>query len=218
MSTDLRPLKTIHMSDLFDGRLERFNIRESQNKDSSDQNRCLTDGYNYLWVYGGDDGTVGCFTRYFPNGNPSFILKHICDEFATRIVSENEPEFYGCESEEELEAMWERMAQEDKKRFYGEILKFLADQPCDIYPGTSGMEKATIAKTLVAQNPPLALAENWDVLLAQIDEIYERRHPGMVFHLDESEVASELSEWRRLEELPTLELMLRDTTQRPEDK
>ena len=113
MSTDLRPLKTIHMSDLFDGRLERFNIRESQNKDSSDQNRCLTDGYNYLWVYGGDDGTVGCFTRYFPNGNPSFILKHICDEFATRIVSENEPEFYGCESEEELEAMWERMAQED---------------------------------------------------------------------------------------------------------
>jgi len=44
MSTQYRPLKKIAACDLFDGRLEEFNVREDVRRDTTEHARCLTDG------------------------------------------------------------------------------------------------------------------------------------------------------------------------------
>jgi hypothetical protein len=59
MSTDFITLKKIHASDLFDGRLEKFDVREHIKADeTTDRKRCLTDGRNYVWVFIAEDGLV----------------------------------------------------------------------------------------------------------------------------------------------------------------
>jgi hypothetical protein len=68
------------------------------------------------------------------------------------------------------------------------------------------MEKAEIAKKLVAQNPALALTENRDTLLAEIDDIYKLRHPPIVVKFDESELDALDRRLQTLEELPRLAL------------
>src|SRR5262245_12571278 len=103
MSTGYRPITTIHMSDLFDGRLECFNIREVKSESPSERGRCLTDGFNYLRVYAKEDGSVWGFERYGPN-NPGFILDWIGAVFDTEIFSEYEPQFWGFNSQEEMDA------------------------------------------------------------------------------------------------------------------
>jgi len=76
MSTDFRLLKRVQASDLFDGRLSIFGVREHVVPDEPTRNaRCLTDGNNWLWVYVDDDGFVACLTRYFQNGAPGKILR-----------------------------------------------------------------------------------------------------------------------------------------------
>ena len=205
MSTYYASLKTIQMADLFDSRMERFDIREEQSKDSSPERRVLTDGFNFVWVYG-KEGIVQGFTRYAPNGNPAFIFECICKVFDTNIVSEYEPEYWGYESQEEMDAMFEAVHRKCNEQFYGELVKFIDGQPCDIKPGTIGREQAEIAKKLVAQNPALALTENRDTLLAQIDDIYKLVHPSVVVKLDESELDALARRLQTLEELPRLAL------------
>jgi len=210
MSTDYVSLKPIQMVDLFDDRMERFDIREEQSKDFSHESRLLTDGFNFVWVYGKESIVQG-FTRYAFN-NPAFIFECICKVFDTNIVSEYEPEFWGCESQEEMDAMFEAAHRKDKEQFYGELVKFIAGQPCDIQPGTIGMEQAEIAKKLVAQNPALALAENRDALLAQIDDIYKLVDPPIVVKFDESGLDALDGRLQTLEEkLPGLTLEVKQT-------
>src|SRR5262249_46538054 len=95
MSTDFRPLDPIRMADLFDGRLESAGVHEKHSDGTTSNSRCLTDGRNFLWVYGDEEGIVSAFTRYSPNGAPQRILRAIDDEFDTDIVSEYEPQFGG---------------------------------------------------------------------------------------------------------------------------
>jgi hypothetical protein len=71
MSTDFRLLKRILASDLLDGRLEAFGVRERVALDhesvlarTPETYRCLTDGHNYVWFGVNDDGCVGWITRY----------------------------------------------------------------------------------------------------------------------------------------------------------
>ena len=109
MSTHYRALKTIRMSDVFDGRLARFNVREHQGDDTSPTHRCLTDGVNYLWVSCGEDGSMGCLTRHAPGGNPLPILECIAEAFSVDIASEYEPEFWGFDSQQEWEEYLDRM-------------------------------------------------------------------------------------------------------------
>ena len=47
-------------------------------------------------------------------------------------------------------------------------MKFLAEEPHDIKPGTVGMGWAERARMLVSENPELAAPENKDVLLKEI--------------------------------------------------
>src|SRR5262249_53521128 len=98
------------------------------------------------------------------------------------------PEYWGCESHEQMERMFEAAHRKNNEQFYGELVKFIAGKPCNIQPETIDMEKAKIAKKLVAQNPALALAENRDRLLAQTDDIYKVVHPSVLVKFYESEL------------------------------
>jgi len=58
MSTDFRPLTPIRMADLFDGRLKDVGVREHHSKEATANQKCLTDGRNFLWIYGDEKGLV----------------------------------------------------------------------------------------------------------------------------------------------------------------
>jgi hypothetical protein len=120
MSTDFTPGRRIYTRDLFDGRLEKFGVHEwvapdrapndGQDNDlwvlltlQSAQARILTDGQgNYLWVSIDDDGSVAIFTRYGRNDSDG-ILAAVTAAFETEIFSEDEPQFWGFETNEELD-------------------------------------------------------------------------------------------------------------------
>jgi hypothetical protein len=177
MSTDFCLLNRVRASDLFDGRLTNFGIREHIVPDATTaSNRCLTDGNNFVWVYVDDDGFVTSITRYFPGGAPGKILGAVAKAFDVDIVSEYEPEFWGYETQEEWDAAMEKMARESKDRFCIEILKFAQGDPNDIGAGTVGMIQATIAKTLIENDASLLLATNKERLINEMNAIYDRDH------------------------------------------
>jgi len=96
VSTDFRPLKQIAMSDLFDGRLERFGIREVWDSERSRQiARCLTDGRNVLWVGGNVGGHVSNLSH---SGQDNHILGAIAETFDCAVVSEHEPQYWRIDS------------------------------------------------------------------------------------------------------------------------
>jgi hypothetical protein len=99
MSTDYRPFSSIYINDLIDGRLENVRIHKREDGALS-----LTDGWNFLWVYFNAEGLVKSFSRYAPNGDPRGILREISETLDLEIVSEHEPQFWGFETWEELNA------------------------------------------------------------------------------------------------------------------
>jgi Integrase core domain len=155
----VRPLSQIRMTDLFDGRLEKAGVREEHGEDTTANLKFLTDGRNFLWVYGNEKGLVSRFTRRGMMNAPQRILQAICDEFDVDIVSEYEPEFWGYETKEEWEAAWAAIAEKDEQSFYNEVVKFVRGEGHEIGPGSIGMIKAEIAKRLIAESPDL-LAED----------------------------------------------------------
>jgi len=102
MSTDYVTSRKILTSDLFDGCLEKFGVREHFNEYTKpDSNRILTDGRNYLDVSIDDNGLVMYLTRFSPNNAPGRILEAIAESFNIEIYSEYEPQFWGFDTEEE---------------------------------------------------------------------------------------------------------------------
>jgi hypothetical protein len=114
MSTYFRVVTAIRMADLFEGRLEDAGVHQHQSEEATANRKCLTDGRNFLWVYGNEEGFVSSFSRYGMNA-PRRILGAIADEFAVEIVSEYEPEYWGFKTTEEWDAAWTAIAREDKK-------------------------------------------------------------------------------------------------------
>jgi hypothetical protein len=188
MSTDYSPLKKIPASSLFDGRLEKFDVREHIKPDkTTEKERCLTDGRNYVWVYIDDDGFVDILTRYGANA-PVKILNAVANVFDTDIVSEYEPQFWGFDTQEEWDACYQEIAKEHEEQFHIELLKYLEGKPNDIRPGTNGMYQAEIAKKLVEKDPTLLLPINKDKLRNEIESIYNRDHAVKVT-LDAQDIA-----------------------------
>ena len=103
MSTDFRPERNIFARDLFDGRLAKFGIHEWDTPHEH-RTRSLTDGRdNYLCVLVDDDGSVGEFTTHNYCNDPYAILAAVAKAFETEIFSEHEPQYWGCETNEELD-------------------------------------------------------------------------------------------------------------------
>jgi hypothetical protein len=65
MSTGYSLIRKVSARDLFDGRLDEYGVREHiEPGKTSQKERCLTDGENYITVSIDDDGSVSVLTRY----------------------------------------------------------------------------------------------------------------------------------------------------------
>jgi hypothetical protein len=173
MSIDYAPFNKIRARDLFDGRLDKFSVREQLTGDTTETNKCLTDGRNFVWVYINDTGFVGSVTSYGANA-PSKILNAIAQTFDTDIFSEYEPQYWGFDTKEEWDAWQHKLAKEYDEKFQTELLKYLRGEPNDIRPGSVGMRCAEIAKKLADDDPTLLLLENKGKLLDEARSIYNR--------------------------------------------
>ena len=100
MSTDYRTLKKIRFADLFDGRLDRYGVREYKNESSNERFRCLTDGFNYMWV------------RADEKGDLEGILGVIMGVFATDVVSEYEPQRLGYATTQDEDRIYDDLGLE----------------------------------------------------------------------------------------------------------
>ena len=110
MSTDLCLVPQIRFADLFDGRLERFGVREHVADATDETSRCLTDGNNCVWAYRNDQGYVACITRFAPGGNPNKILAAVEEAFGCTIYSEYQPQYWGFETFEDRDRAWQEAA------------------------------------------------------------------------------------------------------------
>jgi hypothetical protein len=97
MSIDFVPNTRIAISDLFDGRLEKYGIRSATKKKGY-----LFGKTGSLTVCCDDDDSIISFTSY-DFSDPTSILIAIQNEFQTRLFSENEPQYWGFETVEEWE-------------------------------------------------------------------------------------------------------------------
>ena len=200
MSTDYRIVnRQVSAQELFDGRLERFGIGEAPESEKTaswdfgvkgvdvrlSSLRWLTDGRNFLAVSGTDDLR---FTRYFSNGSPVHILNAIAEAFDAQIVSEHEAKFWGFDTDEEWDVWLEELDNQARDEFYNEVIRYVNGRSNGIGAGTIGEIKASIAKTLVAQRPELALPGHKSELMGAIDTIYDRDHVVKV-ELDEKDLA-----------------------------
>jgi hypothetical protein len=176
MSTDYATLNKVHITDLFDGRLEEFGVREHVHPtETTATAKCLTDGRNYLWVYVHESGFISTITRYAGNA-PGKILGAIAEVFDTGIVSEYEPQFWGFDTQEQWDAAEEEISKKYEDEFYLDLLNFVSGKPHEIKPGTIGEIQAKIAKQLVEADSALIQAERREEFLNKIDEIYDREH------------------------------------------
>jgi hypothetical protein len=98
MSIDFISDTRIAISDLFDGRLEKYGIWGA----TKNGNGHLFDKTGSVTVYGDDDNSAFSFTSY-GFSDPTNILVAIQNEFQTRLFSENEPQYWGFGTVEEWE-------------------------------------------------------------------------------------------------------------------
>lgn len=195
MSTHYRPVKSILMNELFSGRLAPYGISEasSTSVDKDPLRRNLTDGRNYLSIYANNDGTVDSLIRHGLTNAPGHILAAIAEVFETDIYSEHEPQFWGFDTKEEWDLYMEKLAEEDSAKFFIDITNYLNGEPHDIMPGTIGMLKANIAKTLVTDDRQLLDHENREKLLEMIDKIYDKEHAVIITLTDEDQALVKLA-------------------------
>jgi hypothetical protein len=179
MSTYFHALTPIRMADLFDGRLDHVGVHEHQSEGTTAHCKCLTDGRNFLWINGNNEGFISGFTRYGMNA-PQRILGAIAAEFAVEIVSEYEPKYWGYETQEEWEAAWTEMGRKEEQNFYNEVAKFVRGESHDIILGTIGMIKAEIANRLIADSPDLLAEDKRSDLIKAVNLAYDRDHSVVV--------------------------------------
>lgn len=97
----------VRFSDLFDGALALFGVREHVNEGTSADGRCLTDGNNDVWVIRNDDGSAGF--RHWPFlGSETTILDAVRTAFGVEVVLECEVELFGSETEEDALVLLDR--------------------------------------------------------------------------------------------------------------
>jgi hypothetical protein len=115
MSTVYVTKKEIPFVDLFDGRLKRYGVGEFRRTEGSIEFHYLTDGTNRVSVSATGNGMLGHITRY-GNNNASQILDAIKNVFDTAIFSEDQPQYWGFDTQEEMDAAMETTMEASRKR------------------------------------------------------------------------------------------------------
>jgi hypothetical protein len=165
MGNEYRAEKDIVASELFDGRLKKFDVYELADDLGHRGLRYLTDGENDLRVPINEAGYATGFAR--GRGSPEKILSAISDAFQTRIFRYGEPEYFGIESEEE-KAAWA-----SKKNEVKEWLAICKAEGLNIDPETAEVDW-DYAQTLDPYGVYPDLPEEWQ----QIGREYFARSPG----------------------------------------
>jgi hypothetical protein len=184
MSIGYRLRKSIKADELFDGRLEAFGVREEVRPEEAADRfppymkvrevKYLTDGRNSMEVVVYENGVPDLTVSNLWCAPEKEIFHAIAEAFDTDIVTEDQPEFWGFDTQEEWDAYQNRIHEENERKFHAELLKHLRGEPSDIRPGTIGMENVEIAKALVEKDPSLMEPENRDKLMGEIDAVYDR--------------------------------------------
>jgi hypothetical protein len=175
MSTMYRPLKDLLFAEIFNGRLEKYDIREKVQPDSTETRRYLAGSDGVLIVYREENATC-TFERAGFTAVPWAVFDALAEEFDTEFVSEHDHRFWGFATEEEWDAFNEKIARKYEDEFYKDLLHYVRGEPHGLSPGTIGMIKADIAKTIVTREPSLMKPENRSVLLAAVEGIYDKEH------------------------------------------
>lgn len=173
MSTDYVPIPDILFAQLFDGRLDKYGVREGLTANSEEKTRYLVGCDGFLQVHREPDGTCS-FTRR--GCVPWAIFDALVEEFKIELVSEYDYRYWGFATEEEWDNWHKQRAREAEDAFYDDLLKYVRGEPNDLSPGTIGINKAKIAKTLVETDPSLAAPEKRDALLDAVEAIYDQDH------------------------------------------
>jgi hypothetical protein len=173
MSTEWRPIPDIPFAKLFDGRLEKYGVREVIVEGARERFRYLQGPDGFLEAFREEDGTCS-FTRR--GIVPWTIFDAIAEEFEIEWVSEHDHRYWGFATKKEWDDYWDKENKKAEDDFYNNLLHYIRDEPNDIRPGTSGMIKAKIGKTLVEGDRGLAAPGKRDALLAAIEAIYDRDH------------------------------------------
>ena len=78
----------LNLVDMSDGK-----IREEITEQSRSDNRCFTDGKNYVWLSIDDDGNVYTFARYGQN-DESFMIDLVETKLGYKLYNEHEDEYW----------------------------------------------------------------------------------------------------------------------------
>ena len=168
MSTDFRTMQTIRFVDLFDGRLGKLGTIEKTTYQTCSGVRCLTDGSNCIWAFRTDHGNLDFLSRYGQNSAEN-ILWAIGQIFDTGIVSEHEPQYWGFDTQEDMDRYMEQTSERmEAKKFHPEFINYVLGRPYDTE--LVCVEEAVIANDLVAKEPRLSFPENAIELLERVRE------------------------------------------------
>ncbi len=198
MSTELAPLPDIEFAQLFDGRLERYGIKEKIVADPTEGTRYLVGRDGFLQVHRAENGTC-TFTRR--GCVPWSIYDALAEEFEVELVTEHDYRFWGFATEEEWDNWHKKLAKEHEDSFYNDLLHYVRDEPNDLRPGSVGMIQAKIAKNLVEGDPGLAAPEKRDELLEAMRAIYDRDHAVKITLTEQDLAVAELMA-ARTDDLP----------------
>ena len=164
-----KPIASIRMDELFDGRLEVHGIREVlvPARTKFDY-RCLRDDSSFIWVVGYPHVEWIEYGRRMLNYH---IFKCILTEFDTDCYGEYDPELFGYGSREEMIAASEADAHVKEAKYLGDIMKYVLGEESEIEPHIRDGLHAKIGRLFVATFPDLAAPERREKLLAAIAEL-----------------------------------------------
>lgn len=216
MSTSFRPLFPLQMSDLFSGRLEKHGIHEHISRmHTTDTCRCLTDGQNGLWVFADEDGLVTTMSRGRLMDLAEAIVAKITRGFGVEIVNSQFPQYYGFDTQEEMDAAEEEAAREYWDELYPQLIAYVRGEPNRIEPDTGGERYAQIACELVGEDASLLWPENRDAFIHAVQEAFLDKHAVRVELPEEQmEEALRIGTLRSQLMLGEVEDITTDSTQR----
>jgi hypothetical protein len=202
MSTDYRALIAIPFRGVFDGRLDKYGIREIIKSDTSESLRYLCGKDGILNVYKEQGGTDCSFERPSFAPMPWVIFDALTEEFGTAFVSEHDHRYWGFDTAEGWNAFQDKLAIDDDDDLYRNILLFFRGKSHELIPGTIGFAQAEIALELIQKDPRLA-EPDWRVaLFAMITEIFERENPPLKVELTRQDLARVDLIMSRTDDLP----------------
>jgi len=192
MSTYYRPLNDIPYDNLFDGRLEKHDVRGEVRSNTTTERRYLLGRDGVLIAFRERDGNGSSFSRPSFGPMPWTVFDAIAVEFEAELVSEHDHRYWGFNTADEWDAFNDKLAKEDEDNFYNNVLHYVLGESNDLLPGTIGMIRANIAKALVEGNPSLTEPVNRDALLQGIEKVYLEKHAVSVRLTDHDLAAAEM--------------------------